>query len=231
MVLFAAVCLFIFPSVAQTRELPHPQLSGCKQSHRSLVLKNPTVGENGTIIPDQRLVQAQFRPDGRTLIKVIEYPRSGEKLDSYNSRIVIERDHERKIFSVANLVTGRYFRVVESATLCMSDDRGAVFLAFAAGPTGATEAFIVIDLSEQGIAIQAFPTATQGRIIVKKSSPNEVQLWSASEAVGIDCDACKKRYSVQDCRVEKTNVKCQQQTGPPATVSPDIFMGKRIKLQ
>jgi hypothetical protein len=123
-------------------------------------------------------------------------------------------------------------RLVEIASMCGSSEQGTVFLAFEARSSGAAEGFVIIRYSPEAVDVQALPMANQGRIVVTKSRPNEVELWSVSgSAGGIDCDACKKRYSVRDCNVGKDSVECKQRPAAGEVLSPDKFMRARIDLR
>lgn len=210
-----------------------PAASGCENSRKVLAPKNPRMGAGGDIVPGQAIVQMKLALDEKTILKVVEYPRSGKDLDSYNSTIVIQRGQEPKKFSLKELIKGgEFLRLVEMARVCGSPDQGSIFLAFEAGSTGAAEGFAVVRYSPAAVDVQAFPMANQGRIVVQRTTPNEVELWSASgSAGGIDCDACKKHYVVRDCNVGQDSVECKQQPGAGEVLSPDKFMRARIEVR
>jgi hypothetical protein len=216
---------------AQSPEPSHTL--GCVESHRVIAPKNPRMGADGNILAGQVIVQAKLALDGSTTARIVEYPRSGADLDSYNSTVIIQRGQEQKKYPLERLIKGgSLLRLVEVASLCGSSDQGTVFLAFEAGSTGAAEGFAVIRYSPEAVDVLAFPMANQGRIVVTKAAPNEVELWSASgSAGGIDCDACKKRYSVRDCNVGQDSVECKQRPAAGEVLSPDKFMRARIDLR
>lgn len=217
--------------LAQSPEPSQPL--GCTESHRVIAPKNPHMGTDGNILAGQVIIQAKFMLDGSTTAKIVEYPRSGNDLDSYNSTVIIQRGHEQKKYSLERLIKGgSHLRLVEIASLCGSSNQGTVFLAFEAGSSGATEGFAVIRYSPERVDIQALPIANQGRIVVTRATPNEVELWSAfGSAGGIDCDACKKHYSVRDCTVGKDSIECKQRSEAGEVLSPDKFMRARIDLR
>lgn len=217
--------------LAQSPEPSQPL--GCVESHRVIAPKNPRMGADGNILAGQVIVQARLTLDGSTTAKIVEYPRSGNDLDSYNSMVIIQRGQEQKKYPLERLIKGgSLLRLVEVASLCGSSNQGTVFLAFEAGSSGAAEGFAVVRYSPESVDVQALPMANQGRIVVRKATPNEVELWSASRSAGgIDCDACKKHYSVRDCNVEKDSVECKQRPEAGEVLSPDKFMRARINLR
>jgi hypothetical protein len=205
--------------------------SGCEDSHMIIALKNPRMLADGTILPGQSIAQARLALDENTTVRVIEYPSSGKDLDSYNSTIVIQRDQESKKYPLkVQIKGGEVLRLVEVARLCTSVDQGSVFLAFEAGATGAVDGFVVVRHSPQAIAVQALPLTDQGRIVVKRGVPDHIELWSAAGGDGIECDACKKRYTVQDCQLGQS-VECARRGGTVGPFSPDKFMRARIEVR
>jgi hypothetical protein len=191
------------------------------------------MGADGNILAGQAIVQAKLILDESTTVRIVEYPRSGADLDSYNSIVIVQRGQEQKKYPLGQLIKdGSVLRLVEVASLCASSDQGTVFLAFEAGSTGAAEGFAVIRYSPGAVDVQAFPMVNQGRIAVSKVDPEKVELWSATgSASQIDCDACKKHYAVQDCTVGQQSVECKQRPGPGEVLSPDKFMNARIVVR
>lgn len=204
----------------------------CRQTHRSFAPRNPKIGGNGNIIAGQQLVQLRFQINGNTSISVVEHPASDKDLDKYNSTLILRRNHEKQTYALAQLVKGGdVLRVVELACICTAPDRGVIYLAFEAGSTGAAEGFVAIPFSSQGVSAYGLPISYQGRIVVKRDHPGSVELWSASNASGIDCDACKKRYSVQDCKLGDRAVQCSARPATLIPASPMRFMKARIAIQ
>jgi hypothetical protein len=191
------------------------------------------LGADGNILAGQAIVQAKLVLDGSTTVRIVEYPRSGTDLDSYNSTVIIQRGQGQKKYPLGQLIKdGSTLRLVEVASLCNSSDQGTVFLAFEAGSTGAAEGFAVIRYTLGSVDVQALPMAKEGRIVVSKAEPVKVELWSATgSASQIDCEACKKHYAVQDCTVGQQNVECKERPGPGEVRSPDKFMNARIVVR
>jgi hypothetical protein len=216
---------------AQSSEPSHTL--GCTESHRVIAPRKPRMGADGNILAGQAITQTKMTLDGSTTVRIVEYPRSGIDLDSYNSTIIIQRGQEQQKYALDRLIKdGSVLRLVEVASLCGSSDQGTVFLAFEAGSTGATEGFAVIRYSLGAVDVQAFPMANKGRIVVSKVKPEMVELWSATgSASQIDCDACKKHYAVQDCTVEQQSVECKQRPGLGEALFPNKFMRARIVVR
>jgi len=220
------------PSTAQS---PAPSLApACKNSHRSFVPKNPRAGTDGTIIAGQAIVQANLVLDENTGLRIVEYPRPGKDVLLWNPTIIVRRAREEKRYPLRQLVRhGDTLRLTEAACLCESSDQGTIFLAFESFATGAVEAFAIARFSPASFDVRAFPPAMQGRIVVSPSSPNKVELWSASGSPkgAIECDACEKYYRIDDCEVVQQGVECAQRAGSVGPLSPAKFAGARIVVR
>lgn len=217
--------------LAQTAVSSHTL--GCEEVHRTLAPRMPRLAADGRILAGQAMVQARVTLDGSTTVRIVEYPRAGKDLDDYNSTMIIQRGQKQEKYPMARLMKdGSLLRPVEVASLCTSHDQGFVFLAFEVPFTGMSEGFAVIRYSPETIDVQAFPWADQGRIVVNRAMPSEVELWSATGNADIfDCNACRKYYSVQDCHVGKENVECKLRPGPRKVLLPDKFIGARIEVR
>ncbi len=219
--------------LAQSPTLPNTL--GCEESHRTLTPRDPhRAPADYKILPGQALVQARLTLDERTTVRIVEYPHDGGRdPDSYNSTIIVKRGQEQKRYFMGRLMkNGGLLRLVEVASLCTSSDQGSLFLAFEAGAGGDSEGFAVIRFSPETVDVEGFPWAEEGRIVVSRAVPSEVELWSATgDASGFHCDACEKYYSVQDCHVGEQNVDCKLQTGPRKVRLPDKFIGARIEIR
>jgi hypothetical protein len=204
---------------------------GCEESHRILTPRNPRLAADGRILAGQAIVQARLTLDESTTVRIVEYPRAGGKgLDSYNSTIIIQRGQEQKRYQMGRLMKdGSLLRLVEVTCVCTSSDQGSFFLAF---ETGSSEGFAVIRYSPETVDVLAFPWAEQGRIVVNRATPNQVELWSATGSAGrFDCGACEKYYSLQDCQVGQQNVECKLRPGPRKILLPGKFEGARIEIR
>jgi hypothetical protein len=233
------IWLFGFISAAAIQSLlpaqpPEPSHAlGCAESYRLVTPRNPRLGADGNILAGQATVQAKLTLDGGTTVRIVEYPRSGTDLDSYNSTIIVQRGQEQTKYSIARLIKfGSALRLVEIASFCALPSRETIFLAFETPSTGMAEGFAVIRYSPGLVDVRAFPMANQGRIVVSKADPEKVELWSATgSASRFDCDGCKKHYAVQDCSVGQQSVECKERPGPGEVLFPDKFMGARIAVR
>ncbi len=217
-------------AIAQTSE--RPVVQNCEDFHRSVVPRDPLTTANGDIAPGQVIVQARVRLDASTTVRIVERPRSSSDIDKYNSTIIIRRGQAQQIYPLEQLVKGgSELRLVEIASECTGPGVGLVLLAFESLYTGSAEGFAVIEFSPEQIAVHALPIVNQGRIVIRKDRPEEIELWSAlGSASAIDCDACRKYYAVQYCRVAQPGIECKKQPGAGRTAYPDKFMGARIDV-
>jgi hypothetical protein len=205
--------------------------SECREIHKAFAPKNSRIGPLGKLLPGQILVQARIILDSSTVVKVVEYPQSGPGFDDSNSTIIVEQNSTKKVFRIKDLIKyGSIMRLVEYATVCNSPDDSTIFLGFDGGSTGDFEGFAVIHSSPNGIEVMTLPYALQGRIVINRSTPDELELWSATDSDMALCGACKKHYFVRECRVGQKNVECIRRVGLVGPLNPDAFMSKRIDI-
>jgi len=206
--------------------------SPCVENHRRFAPQNPVRAKNGDIVPGQTTVQMKISWGQNNNIEVIEHPQVGKDVDYYNSVIVAHTGNEMTEFPLGKLVeSGAALRLTESALVCGSSDGDILFLAFETAATGSVDGFVRISFSSSGVLVKAFPLSQQGRIVVSRADPRDVQLWSATDDdQGIVCDACKKIYAVRKCHVSGEAVECKRAVGPGTPEMPDKFAGARIVL-
>jgi hypothetical protein len=170
---------------------------------------------------------------GQESLTVVEHPSSSKDLDLYSSVIIVGQGDTRAKYPIGKLVKdGDGLRLIETAEVCSSADSGVLFLAFAAGATAASEGFVRISYSPAGVEVRALPMTHQGRIVVRRTDDlRDVELWSAADDdTGIVCDACKKRYSVQECHIGDAGVDCKRRAGIGPLEMPDKFDRGRITI-
>jgi hypothetical protein len=203
----------------------------CREMHRAITPRNPHYGEDGRIILGQSLLQGRIMVNATTIVKVVEFPRDGADLDEYNSTIIIERDSRKKRYRLRDLIKeGEGLRLVEIAIVCGTPDSSTILLAFDAGATGAAEGFAIIKSSPKSIEVLALPLVLQGGIVVKRSTPYELELWSTTRSDASLCEACPKHYFVQNCKYGEDNVVCTRRPGLVGPLDPDRFMMRRIMI-
>src|SRR5258707_5264340 len=230
--LFACLYVSMMQSLLCAQQTVRSHVLGCEESHRSFAPRNPKFEKDGSIIGGQSLVQSRFRLDEKTTVRVVEYPRSGRDMDDYNSTIIVQSGQEQRRYPLREMITnGAGLRLVETATLCASPDQVTIALAFEAGSTGAAEGFAIIEYSPTGITVQALPMAYEGRIVIKRVVPDEVELWSSTVKDASLCEACKKRYVAQRCKITEQKMECTQPPEPKGVLDPNKFMRARIAIQ
>jgi hypothetical protein len=205
--------------------------SDCSIRHKLFTPRNPSMTTDGVFIAGQAIVQARIKLDANTSVRIVEYPRSSQTgLEAYNS----ERGRQQTRYPLSKLIQyGGGFRVVEIASLCTSPNVGVVFFAFETPSTGAEEGIVAMRYSPDFLAVQGFPVANQGRIVVSKDAPYPTELWSATgEPKGaINCNACPKYYRIQDCQMGPEKVECRTRAREIGPFFPDNFMEARIKIR
>jgi len=206
--------------------------SGCEEGHRRFTPGFPRAAADGNIIPGQTIVRARLKIGDSAVVRVVEYPRAGADLDVYNSTIIVQRGQQQTRYLLKKLIKGgEFLRLTETTSLCTFSGQGTVLLAFEAGATGAAQGFVIIRYSADSMDVKGFPSVYQGRIVVNRSAPNRVELWSTTTEDAALCEACRKHYIVQDCEAGQAGVECTQRPGFIGPLDPGKFMLKRIEVR
>lgn len=224
--LLVLACSFFIANISLADTTP-----ACKEEHRVIAPKNPSLTADGSIVPGQSIVQAKFSPFQNLRINVIERPRSGEDLDTYNSTVVVEYKEKQQEYAVARLIKGgAALRLVEAASLCSSYTAGMLVLAFEAPSTGAAEGFVLVQYSAGAVDVKALPMVTQGKIVVHHSAADTIELWSTTQSDATLCGACKKRYVIKDCNIRHAT-RCIARAARAGPLSPQKFAQHRIEIR
>jgi hypothetical protein len=203
----------------------------CEERHETFPLLLPPKDEDGKLI-SQMLARAKFRLNEETTLRIIEYPRSRGDEDTYNSVIVIEQAGRHKEYPLASTIRGgSALRLLKSFSYCMSSGKGLLALSFQAGWTGSAQGFVLIPYSKDWIDVKTFPIVYQGRMVISRSDPNNVELWSSVPEDRHTCDACEKRYSIQDCKIGGRSTICKKRPNVEGPISPSQFIHESIKIQ
>lgn len=129
--------------------------------------------------------------------------------DDYNTTVTIAHDTVKHKYVVSKLIKqGQALRLMQATTVCSASGRKVVILGFEAGSTDATQGFVVVSASAPS-HVWALPIVRQGKLVVSSDNPQRAVLWSTTPADQLDCDACKKRYIVQDCTLGE-DVNCHK---------------------
>jgi hypothetical protein len=226
--------LLLSPLFASAQTSTPATISECGIHDKLFTPTNPRMTAGGDFIAGQTIVQARMKLDANTSVRIVEYPVSSQTdLQAYNTVIVVERGQQRTRYPLSELIKfGSRFRVVEIASLCTSPQAGVVYFAFETPSTGAEEGFVAMRYSPDFLAVQGFPIANQGRIVVSKVAPYPAELWSATgEPKGaIICNACPKHYRIQDCQMGSDKVECHIRAREVGPFLPEKFTGARIKI-
>lgn len=221
--------------------LPSPLLAqapfltyGCRTTHPAITLQNPRTDEDGLIVPGQRLLQVKFNLDPDTAVDVIEYPKSGQDIDLFNSTVAVLRNRQEESHPLKEIIQGGDgLRIVQVAHLCASSNRGLAILAFESYATGDEEGFAIIDYDQASVHVKGVPLEVwQGRIVISTSAPDRVEVWSTTSGEEANlCRACDKHYMVYDCRIGDTAIRCTKRPGLVGPLPPDDFTDHPITVR
>jgi len=206
-------------------------LGKCEERQETFPLLLPPRDEDGKLV-SQVLARAKFRLNEETTLRIIEYPRSRGDEDTYNSVIIIEQAGGHKEYPLASTIRGgSALRLLKSFSYCMSSGKGLLALSFQAGWTGSAQGFVLIRYYKDWVDAKTFPIVYQGRMVINRSDSNNVELWSSVPEDRHTCDACDKRYSIQDCKIGGRSTVCKKRPSVEGPYSPSKFIHESIKIQ
>jgi hypothetical protein len=238
---FRKVCLLLSGIFALSVSLSLPNgnsrstqtidIAKCEERHETFPLPLPSRDEDGKLI-SHMLARAKFRLSEETTLRITEYPRSQGDEDTYNSVIVIKQAGHQKEYPLASTIMGgSALRLLKSFSCCTRSVKGLLVLAFQAGWTGSAQGFVLIRFSKDWVDVKTFPIVYQGRLVIRRTDPNTVELWSSVPEDRHTCDACEKRYSIQDCKIGGGSTICKKRPSVEGPISPSKFIHESIKIQ
>jgi hypothetical protein len=133
-------------------------------------------------------------------------------------------------FSVPKLIKGgealRLFRV---ATVCHGFGQAILLLGFTAGWTDAIQGFVIVRESGGKPQVDGLPLVSHGKLVYDHRAPETLQLWSA-RGQGL-CEACPKRYVVEDCHLAEKGVQCKPRARLTAPMSPNVVTADIVEVK
>jgi hypothetical protein len=200
----------------------HERDAGCIADRKLVAPRNPRFAADGGFLPGQVILQRSIRLNAETTVRIYEHPYTNGKEDEYDSTIVVDNHSRKTYYRVRDLIKyGESLRIVEFAVLCGSNDQATVVVGF-----------VILKATSASTDVWAMPVVNQGRIVVNKSDPSTVELWSAdgNESANL-CGACPKHYHVFDCRKNRSYAACTRRSGRTGPKDPDLFMEHRIEIR
>jgi len=205
--------------------------TNCKETHETFPIPIPRTDSNGQLSRDM-VVRARYQLQENLTLEVTEKPHAHTENDVYNSAIVVRQVNHTTEYELARLIKrGGYFRLLHASSFCSLSGQGFLILAFQAGWTSDWEAFVLVRWSQSGINVKAFPTVSQGKIVVKRADPKDFELWSAVDADMTACTACPKHYQIQDCQMDGNSILCKKRSKIVGPFSPEALKEKEITLK
>ena len=178
------------------------------------------------------VIRAKYLLQKNTTLEVTEQPRTHSGDDIYNSMIVVNRANKTKEYVLAQLIKrGGYFRLWQASSFCSMSGHGFLILAFQAVGASGWEAYVLVRWSHSRIDVNAFPTVSQGKIVVDRADAKDYELWSAIDADMTDCTACPKHYEIQDCQLDGDSIRCKMRKRTIGPLSPKDMKGKEITFK
>lgn len=226
-----AVGLVVFIASLRGARVQQPSpkaLAGCVEMSKTYPLSLPNES-GGPSTPGARQLRDHLRLSRSVTVTVSEL-RDPTEAGDYDSTVTINSPTGTLESSVPKLVKGgealRLFRV---ATVCQGFGQALMLLGFTAGWTDAIQGFIVVRESGEKPEVYGLPLASHGRLVYDRRAPETLQLWSA-RGQGL-CEACPKRYVVQDCQIAEKGVQCKPRAKLTPPMSPNVITADIVKVK
>ena len=152
----------------------------------------------------KKVLRAEIATDSTTTVRFYEEPTSETV---YNSSISIERGGASiATYNVGKMIKHQPLRLVHAA-LIRSNDGGMLVCEYEGGAVGAREGFAILRFSPAGFELHTLPLTDFGKVVVFKSKPEQVEIWSAlPDDMGSDADPMA--YATQPCRWQAKGYTC-----------------------
>lgn len=159
------------------------------------------IDENG------RMLRGKIMLDSSVTVEMYETPKD---IDFYDSTVVVDRLGKSQSYNVGNLIKHQALSLVHAAIVPSGSDAGMLVLEYEGGATGAREGFAILRFSPAGIELHTLPLTDYGKVVVSKSKPEQVEIWTALED-GAGAAADPKAYALRSCLWSPKGYVC----GPP----------------
>jgi hypothetical protein len=163
----------------------------------------------------KKVLRAEVAIGPNTTVRFYEQPTS---MAVYNSTVSVERDGlEIATYPVAKMIRHQTLRLVHTALL-QSGDTGMLIGEYEGGAVGAREGFAILRFSPLGVKLHTLPLTDYGKVVVFRSNPDQVEVWSADPDEDVGSPVADRPYVARACRWQAQGYLC----GPPKR-KPGVF--------
>jgi hypothetical protein len=160
----------------------------------------PTPTEYQKAIDEEKeVLRARVVLDGATTVEFYERPKD---IDFYDSTIVVNRRGGAiRSYNVGELIKHQALSLARVGIVPSGDGSGMLVCEYEGSPTGGSEGFAILRFSPAGFELHTLPLTDSGKVVVFKSKPEQVEIWSAlSDYVASDADP--RNYATRACHLQ-----------------------------
>ena len=184
--------------------------------------------DDAAISDHKKVLRAEIAIDSTTTVKFYEQPTS---VTVYNSIVSVERGGAvLATYNIGSLIKHQSLRFVHAALL-RSGDSGVLVCEYEGGADATTrEGFAVLRFSPAGINLRTLPLTDFGKIVVFRSKPEQVEIWSGLPD-GATSNADRRPYVARACRWEPKGYVCGSPKRQPGRFSPGAINDPGIEIR
>jgi hypothetical protein len=164
------------------------------------VFMRPSPAEYMKAIDEKKeVLRARVVLDDSTTVEFYERPKD---IDFYDSTVVVNRRGvASRSYNVGELIKHQALSLARVGIVPSGDGSGMLVCEYEGSPTGGREGFAILRFSTAGFELHTLPLTDSGKVVVFKSKPEQVEIWSAlSDYVASDADP--RNYATRTCHLQ-----------------------------
>jgi hypothetical protein len=223
----ALVLFLLIPSTASTALQPKGNYSEAATHDDAIVdWKNQ---HSPTILPFTSPSPAEYvkaSEEGKDVLRTkillnssttLEFRELPKDIDSFDSTIsILRQGHTAQTYNIGEMLDQSL--ILAHVGIVPLENGGLLICEYEGGFSGAVNVgFAILRYSSGGIDLHTLPLARAGRVVVSRSKPDQVVIWSAVEPF-IGAKTSPQRYNIRTCRLQNDGYKCS-----PPIQKPGLF--------
>jgi hypothetical protein len=173
-----------------------------------------------------RLLRARILLDGATVVSFYEKPKN--PYEFFDSTIVIERHgFATRTYNICDLIKDQALALVYVAFLRSVNGETMLVCNYEGGGTGAQQGFAILHFSSTDFSLSTLPLTLYGKVVVFKSKPWLVELWSAKSGLR----AYPNSYATQSCQLKNEYYRCESPKKLRGLFVPNSIIDPGIQIR
>lgn len=163
-----------------------------------------------------------------TIVRFYEQPTS---MAVYNSTVSVERDGSViATYPVGRMIRHQALRLVHMVLL-KSGDTGMLVGEYEGGAVGAREGFAILRFSPSGVKLHTLPLTDYGKVVVLRSNPDQVEVWSADPDEDVGSPVADRPYVTRACRWQAQGFLCDPPKRKQGVFTPGGISDPGIEIR